>query len=370
MLVFFWLSVCSFFLPFILKSTALRVGVMTLDNTMQCFSGKPGHGSRSLPTRAWNHPGHLNGQLLELTPEDRLLQNSSSVSAGQGRVAATITSLCSMEQICLFWRSWFVLGRRQRQGCWCVQSVQWKLRGPIPWMLLPVFVLTSRTCNFLLYRTWSRKFCFFQDSSVYLLCFQLLLHHDRLPQRRNARHVVVVLVCRLFTSHGSNIPAFQTGSPSSSFSSYVVHLRPRFRFSPNLSIQGSTGVGASKFWGVQKDFCPNFQNLRKKRLGHFLCEYFLMKTTFRSDLQKQVFARFWARFWGRFWLVLLGTCTDFQGFCEGFHIFFPDFHGFCPDFQGFCPNFYQIKTFWGMLAPPASPPPTSLQGRWTGSSTL
>jgi len=46
--------------------------------------------------------------------------------------------------------------------------------------------------------------------------------------------------------------------------------------------------------------------------------------------------------------------------------FCPYFHGVCPDFQEFCPDFWQIKTFWGALAPPAPPFPTPLGTTFLG----
>jgi len=42
-----------------------------------------------------------------------------------------------------------------------------------------------------------------------------------------------------------------------------------------------------------------------------------------------------------------------QQFCEGLHIF-------CTNFLRFFLYFHQIKTFGGAVAPPAPPPPTSV----------
>ena len=38
----------------------------------------------------------------------------------------------------------------------------------------------------------------------------------------------------------------------------------------------------------------------------------------------------------------------------------PRFSRFCPNFQGFCPDFWKIRTFGGVLAPSAPPPPTPM----------
>jgi len=47
------------------------------------------------------------------------------------------------------------------------------------------------------------------------------------------------------------------------------------------------GVGAGKILGVRRIFARISPNLPQKILGHFLCEYFLMKTCFSDDLQKK-----------------------------------------------------------------------------------
>jgi len=47
------------------------------------------------------------------------------------------------------------------------------------------------------------------------------------------------------------------------------------------------GVGAGKFLRVRRIFARIFPNLPEKILGHFLCEYFLMKTVFRMTSNKR-----------------------------------------------------------------------------------
>jgi len=41
-----------------------------------------------------------------------------------------------------------------------------------------------------------------------------------------------------------------------------------------------------QIFGVAKDFCPNFPELARKFLGHFLREYIFMKTVFGMTTKK------------------------------------------------------------------------------------
>jgi len=122
-----------------------------------------------------------------------------------------------------------------------------------------------------------------------------------------------------------------------------------------------TGVGASKFLGVQRIFAQIFPNLPKK----FLCNFF--RPFFSVTFQKMVFTCFFANVGGEFfevkqrWAALLpkfsGIFSRNLGILFGFSGILPKFSRICPNFRRFCPNFQQINFFGGALAPPAPPLP-------------
>ena len=123
---------------------------------------------------------------------------------------------------------------------------------------------------------------------------------------------------------------------------------------------------SSQIFRSAKDFCPN---LLEKALGHFLCEYFVMKTHFSDDLQKKSFMYFWAGFLqskhvGRhffhrkacgapFLSVFLGTLHRFLWILRIFSQTLPTFPRILP---GVSPN----QNFWGCACSPCPPLPTPL----------
>jgi len=119
------------------------------------------------------------------------------------------------------------------------------------------------------------------------------------------------------------------------------------------------GVGTSKFLGVRRIFARISPNLPEKFVCDFCLQIFSHKDhedLFWYDLQKikKVFMCFC--------FSAKVTHHFFKSNNAGRH-FFPDFQGFCPCFQGFGQifrDFRQFKTLGGVLAHPASLPPTPL----------
>ena len=104
---------------------------------------------------------------------------------------------------------------------------------------------------------------------------------------------------------------------------------------------------------VRRIFARISSNLPEKILGHFLCEYFLMKTvcgmkkSFHVILHTLGANFFKSKHVGRhFCPHFQRVCPDIQGFCQGFHRFCPDFRRFCR-FSGILPGFSPHQNFWG-----------------------
>jgi len=85
------------------------------------------------------------------------------------------------------------------------------------------------------------------------------------------------------------------------------------------SIVSRIGVGASKFFGVQRIFAQITPNLPKKLLCNFADRIFGMAS-------KNGLYLFFCKRWAPF-------CPDFRGFCLDIRVFCSDFQRFCPDFQ-------------------------------------
>ena len=150
--------------------------------------------------------------------------------------------------------------------------------------------------------------------------------------------------------------------------------------SPKCTVPEHIGVGAGKFLWVRRNFAqisPNLpeknskeNDLKKTTASHFKLGAFfqfealqapflskfpltcLKRTKEKHDLKK----------WKNVCTLTLGAIfvksKHIQQFCESFHTFCPNCHRFCTDFKGFWRDFYQIKSYGGVLAPPAPPPPT------------
>jgi len=90
-----------------------------------------------------------------------------------------------------------------------------------------------------------------------------------------------------------------------------------------------TDVGASKFLGGAKNFCPNVP----KPAQNIVVQ--LLLTVFWCDLQKMAFTCFSANVGRHFSKSNIGRhfCLDLKRFCPSFQIFCSIFQGICLDFQ-------------------------------------
>ena len=105
-----------------------------------------------------------------------------------------------------------------------------------------------------------------------------------------------------------------------------------------------------QIFGGEKDFCPNFSKVcRKVFCAIFANNSFPIKDHFLVWPPKKDLHVFFCKRWAPFLEVK-----------QRWVPFVPGFSGFCPYFEWFCPDFREIKTFGGSLAPPAPPPPTTL----------
>ena len=117
-----------------------------------------------------------------------------------------------------------------------------------------------------------------------------------------------------------------------------------------------------------KDFFPNFLKLAQKILGHFLWEYFLMKTVFGMKKVFMWFCTCWGSIFsnqstlddnvfkskqiGRHFCPYFPRVSpDFQRFCQGFHRFCPDFPRILPIFRNFARIFTSSKLLGVHLHP-------------------
>jgi len=122
------------------------------------------------------------------------------------------------------------------------------------------------------------------------------------------------------------------------------------------------GVGAGNYLEVRGVFHRISRNSPEKILGHFFCEYFLVKTGLSDDLQKQgLYVTLGAIFSNQSTLGAISNpiSWDFAQIFRDFAKVFTDFTQISTDFQGFCPSFHQIKTFEGALPPSAPQPPSN-----------
>jgi len=119
-------------------------------------------------------------------------------------------------------------------------------------------------------------------------------------------------------------------------------------------------VGAGKVLGVRRIFAQISPNLPEKLLGHFLCEYFLMKTVFCFDLQTNVFMWFWAPIFSNqstFGSIFARIFREFARIFKGLRSFsqiLPKFLRILTGFSRFLPRFSPNLNCWGRACTPAS----------------
>jgi len=132
------------------------------------------------------------------------------------------------------------------------------------------------------------------------------------------------------------------------------------------------GVGAGRFYGGAKDFCPHSPKLTLK----ILKKYDLLKKRLQFDFWRiffkskhiqqhicpnfpQTCTHFPQLAWKKtsahpFWAPFLKKSKHIKRFCEGFHTFCPHFHRFFPDFKEFLRIFTKSK-LWGCACIPCTP---------------
>jgi len=132
----------------------------------------------------------------------------------------------------------------------------------------------------------------------------------------------------------------------------------------------SIGVGASNILGVGRIFARISPNMPKPFLGHFLCEYFLMKIQKRSSCDSaHVWRHFFKAHWGPFLPVFSGILLRFQRFSQ----ILPRFQRILPRFSRILPGFSPNQNFWCALSPlhhrllhhwPGADPASKFRGRF------
>jgi len=118
------------------------------------------------------------------------------------------------------------------------------------------------------------------------------------------------------------------------------------------------GVGAGNYLEMRGVFRWISPNLPEKILGHFLCEYFLMKTGLSDDLQKQgLYVILGAIFSNQSTLgaIFNPISWDFAQIFRDFAKVFTDFTQISTDFSGILPEFSPNQNFWGCASTLCTP---------------